>query len=135
MKRLNTHGDRVTRLKELEPAMRDVKAELTELVVIINQTFPEAEFRARMNLEVGVFSVRLRWRKGQCTFELTGESGRAFLETMPRSHRQTLLKIEHRRLQLNHEYYLLFAERRSLRKQQGKQQVVAELLNETLKQG
>ena len=128
MQSLTTHGERISRLKELEPAMRDAKAALSDLFAIINQTFLKAEFRARMHREAGIFSVRLMWRKSLSTFELTGEAGREFLATMPRSHRQQLLKLEQRRCRLNHEYYVLFAERRSLRKQHHKQQVVSEIL-------
>lgn len=75
----------------------------------------EGYFRARLHRVGGRFAVRMEWNDGRSSFQLVSERGLRLLRALDPVSQEALIGFERRREWLNHQYRVLFAERRSLR--------------------
>ena len=134
---LRKHGTRVKRLKELDNALAGVREKMQLLVGEINQQLGRpagagrpvgtaglrrASCRARMHVYGGVMTIRYdvtqdgkpTTRSGLVNSGPDG-AGLSWIVEIGEERQTALLALDQARRILNHQYRLLFAERRSLR--------------------
>lgn len=144
---LQKHGERVTRLKEIDSDLARVRDRMNQLVASINELLREVVHRgpdgmtrgfwttcrARIQVYAGVVSVRFSVGR-EMSRKLTTRSnlvedrndgaGLQWIVHVEDEKKMPLLKLDQERRILNHQYRTLFAERKSLRQLHGEEQVV-----------
>ncbi len=123
---LHNETTRSTRLRKIDHDLARTGKRMRELAKAINLTWGTGVFRVRTHIVAGVLSLRFYWRddvenifpgeKSRSSFELTSKVGLQLLESQDDESRARLISLARKAGLLNHQYRVLFCERRSLRK-------------------
>lgn len=123
---LHNETTRTARVRKIDQDLSLTGRRMRDLAGVVNLAWGDGMFRARTHVVAGVLSLRFYWRDGvedtypaassRSSFELESEAGIQLLESLEPKSCVRLISLARKAGLLNHQYRVLFHERRSLRR-------------------